>query len=502
MLSTTTIGQWLQPRKVILLLLLIIALGTFLRIYDLGTESIGYEEACSINLSTQSIASVIENAAPTQNHPPFYFILLHFWISLFGTSAVATRSLSAIFGIISILLIYQVGSTLFNRQVGLISGFLSAISQYYIFYSQFVRTYSLLLLLSLLSYLFFIKILKGDRKWHYPCYFLTNLLLGYTHIFGLFIIASQVLFFLLFWNKYQMQRVKFATTVAVTIVTMLPLVPLLGGRVVSLATGGFWIPEPSLTSIAMTLAHFSGFRWSQLLLPIFLLLIVIGFFTIKRVEGKWNWRGLSASIKGIGWNIKFESIEEILLLILWLSIPIVIPFIISKVTTPIYLTKYMIGASPAFYILAAKGMSNLTRKYVFYPVLVFIILLSSFGLYVYHEVDVRPQWKEAANFVELNSMSNDVIIHCSHIYQPPFDYYYKGDLPEFQIRQKLEETEEVATFVDDAVHGKDRLWLILGDGDQSALIRSYLIDSYGSGSIIIQEEFAKVSVILFNLSPP
>ena len=115
---------------------------------------------------------------------------------------------------------------------------------------------------------------------------------------------------------------------------------------------------------------------------------------------------------------------------------------------------------------------------------------------------MRPQWREAANFVELNSMRNDVIIHCIHIYQPPFDYYYKGDLPEFQIRQKLEGTQKIATFVDNAVHGKDRLWLVLGHGDQPALIRNYLIDRHGSGSIIIEEEFAKVSVILFDLSPP
>ena len=201
-----------------------------------------------------SITGVVANS----NRPPLYFILLNFWINLFGTSEAALRSLSAIFGIISILLIYQVGTALFNRRVGLISGFLSAISYYHIYYSQEARDYSLLLLLSLLSYFFFIKIIKQDKKWHYPCYFLANLLLGYTHFYGLLIIASQALFFLLFWNKYRLQRVKFLSTIGATIIALLPSVSFLVGRGVSLAEHGFWIPEPGLKSIGGTFTEFAG----------------------------------------------------------------------------------------------------------------------------------------------------------------------------------------------------------------------------------------------------
>ena len=98
MIALAKIGQWLSHRKIILLLLLIIALGGFLRFYDLGAESIGYEEAVSINVSSMDAASIVEEI-PNHNHPPLYFIILHFWMSLLGTGEIATRSLSAIFGI-------------------------------------------------------------------------------------------------------------------------------------------------------------------------------------------------------------------------------------------------------------------------------------------------------------------------------------------------------------------------------------------------------------------
>lgn len=487
-----------STRQVVLLLLLILALGSFLRIYDLGAESLWLDEACSIQESAMSIKGIAEHS----NQPPLYFIILNFWINLFGTSEVALRSLSAIFGIISILLIYQVGSTLFNSRVGLISGLLSAISSYHIYYSQEARGYSLLLLLSILSYLFFIKILQGDKKWYYPGYFLATLLLGYTHIYGLFIIASQILLFFLFWDKYRAQRVKFAITVGVTIVTLLPLVPLLGGRVVSIAQEGFWIPVPTLGAIWDTLATFAGSGGGQkFILLTFVLLAIIGFFSIKMVKRKWNWDEPMQSLSSLGRSIRLESIKQELLLLIWLFVSIVVPFIESKFMTPIYWTRYMIGASPAFYLLVAKGMGNLNRKWLFYPVLIFIILLSSFGLQSYYKNDVKEQWREAADLVELNSMRNDVIIFCASYCQVPFDYYYQGDLTELGIKKDIE-TGEIAASVDDAVHGKDRLWLVLSHGGQNAPLRFYLMSRYGSRSIIMAEYFVGIWVLLFDLPPP
>lgn len=477
-----------------------------MRIYDLGTESIWLDEAFSIDFSAYySVGSIIEESASTQTHPPLYFILLHFWINLFGTSEVATRSLSAIFGIISILLIYQVGSTLFNRKVGLISGFLSAISSYHIYYSQEARSYTFLLLLSLLSYFLFIKILRGDRRWYYPCYFLTNLLLGYTHFYGLFIIASQALFFFLFWNKYKPQRVRFLGTLVISIIALLPLVSLLGGKVVAIAERGFWIREPQLIDILGSLARFtgSGGAGQEFLLFTFITLVLFGLLSIRRLQGKWVWRRPLESLNGLSWSVRLESIEEELLLFLWLSLSIVIPFIESKIMTPIYLTKYMIGASPALYLLVAKGTDNLTNKRILYPVLAFVVLLSSFGLYSYYKSDVKPQWREVANFIEISSkVDTDVAVFCASYIQRPFAYYYKGELQQFGIGKNVEDTQELAALVDNAVQEKDRLWLILAHVDQKAPIRPYLEDRYGIEAVLLEQKFKGILVILFDFSAP
>ena len=155
------VKRWAISHRVILILLGIILIGSLLRIYHLGTESIWFDEAASIDGSKESLVSVIQSSGRLHNQPPLYFVLLHFWMLLFGTGEIAVRSLSAIFGIISIFVIYQVGCQLFNRKVGLISSFLSAISCYHIYYSQEARAYSLLQLLTFAVFFLFHQNIKN-----------------------------------------------------------------------------------------------------------------------------------------------------------------------------------------------------------------------------------------------------------------------------------------------------------------------------------------------------
>lgn len=494
--TATTLKCWTKTRGV-LLLLLILALASFLRIYDLGAESIWLDEAHSVIVSSQNFASVITEAASGQ-HPPLYFVALHSWISLFGSSEVSLRAMSAIFGIASVLIIYGIGYAFFNRRVGLISSVLSATSLFHIRYSQEARPYSLLLLLSLLSFLFFIKILKQDKKWYYPCYFLANVFLAYTHVFGLFTIAAQIFFLLLFWAKYQPQRFKLLAMQATTIAALLPLVLLLGPVARSIAQRGFWIREPSLTSILGTISAFSG---SQVLLVlIFFCLAVVAPFSIRRMDGRWILTKPIESLRSMSWNIKLEAIDEFLLLAMWLFLPIVLAFIVSKVATPIYVTRYLIGASPALYLLVAKGLSELNTRKVIYPALIAIVLLSVPGLANYYVHDVKEQWREVAELVELNSKENDVTIFCASYVQKAFDYYYQGELAKFGIDRNVEDTQELAASVNDATSGKERLWLILSHAGHDPPIESYLIDRLGSDSILTEQEFVGIRVLLFELT--
>jgi hypothetical protein len=63
----------------------------------------------------------------------------------------------------------------------------------------------------------------------------------------------------------------------------------------------------------------------------------------------------------------------------------------------------------------------------------------------------------------------------------------------------VSDIQKLGAFVDSAVDGKDRLWLILDGGGQTPPIRGYLVDRYSSKSIILEKEFHGISIILINL---
>jgi len=340
---------------VVLPVMLVLLVGSFLRFYQLGHESLWLDEGYTVSTIDRSVASIPLEAA-RGNQGPLYFVILKFWTTLFGTGELALRMPSAIFGIISVLLTYRLGAALFDRRAAIIAASLSAVSLFQIFYSQEARPYSLLLLFSLLSFLSFVEVLQHNSTKWYVLLFVSNVCVAYTHAFGLATIGIQSLFLLLFWGKYTLLMRRMLRTEAAVVITVSPLFLLLGSKAIQVARGGFWVPEPSLSTVYDTLLDLAGavFTWRLLLVCVALTPLVI-----ERTRGSWVWRRPLESLNGIGWSVRFEASDRILLLLLWLLLPILVAFAVSKVTTPIYVNRYLIGSSPALLLLVATGIRNL-----------------------------------------------------------------------------------------------------------------------------------------------
>jgi mannosyltransferase len=114
-----------------------------LRLYRLDAQSIWWDEAISVHLSTASIGEIIANRAGNL-HPPLYFLLLKGWVALAGISPFSVRFLSAWSNTLLIPGLYAFGRRWLDRRAGQIAAALAAIFPIYIVYAQEARVYAAL----------------------------------------------------------------------------------------------------------------------------------------------------------------------------------------------------------------------------------------------------------------------------------------------------------------------------------------------------------------------
>jgi hypothetical protein len=108
-----------------------------------------------------------------------------------------------------------------------------------------------------------------------------------------------------------------------------------------------------------------------------------------------------------------------------MGIPIILSLTISLISQPIYMPKYLILVSPAFYLLVSKGLTkkNLKVRYI----LVLILLIDSTMIsYSYYTNFNKEQWKAAAIYVEEREGAGDLIIINAYYLEINFKHYYNG----------------------------------------------------------------------------
>lgn len=177
-------------------LLCILFLAFTLRIINLGTKSLWLDEAINIEMAEKSIVSL------SNPLPPLYFGVLHFWLAV-GRNEVIVRSLSVIFGILSIFVIYKIGIILYSEKEALVCAFLLSISQPAIYYSQEATYYSLSILFSLTAVYFFLRFEEKPTNSNKALFLISMVLTFYVHYFTALLLFVFVIFKI--W-KYKINR--------------------------------------------------------------------------------------------------------------------------------------------------------------------------------------------------------------------------------------------------------------------------------------------------------
>ena len=145
--------EFIKQHIILIGIIVTLIVALVLRFKGLTFQSHWLDELFSASVSNPSHTFFsMYDTTVSDVHPPLYQTLLWVWYHVFGFTEFAGRALSATIGTLGIYAIYLLGKEFFNKEVGLYAAIIATMNYFLIYYSQEVRSYSLLFLLSTMSY--------------------------------------------------------------------------------------------------------------------------------------------------------------------------------------------------------------------------------------------------------------------------------------------------------------------------------------------------------------
>ncbi len=401
---------------------LIFIVNLLFKAYHAGHTGLSYDENFSAYFGQADIGEIIRFAAEDDPNPPLYLIIIHYWINLFGDSEYALRMLSVLANSFAAGLFFLFATRFFNWQTGIFASLMFLFSNEIYYYSEEVRTYSIILLCAISSFYLFLSLLERPRL-------LTCILLGAINaiLFYLHYVTGFILFIqFLLWPLLSVRPIKddHSARSKEFFVIGFPkkqLVYLVGSLVVFFAllypwldrvtqlffSGGkdFWLAKPTYRQFKDCIYEFFNnktmFNVHVAVLGALLLILVF----VKR------WRDKNLSIK--------------LLIFAFATGPLLVYLIyLAAGLSPIFLKRYVLFTLLGFMLLFAYTLSLVRIN--FYVKLAGMLVLSFFMFQsmTYPRAETDQYHKAAWFFKRVKApdtfITNDLPDLLSYYYEPRF----------------------------------------------------------------------------------
>jgi len=459
-----------------------------LRVYHLDGQSLWYDEGFSVYLSGMGLAEITARTAG-DIQPPVYYYLLHAWMLVAGRSEFAVRFLSVVFGSLIIPLVYVFTCRLLGQQTALLAAFLIVISPFNVWYAQETRMYTLVTMLGVLSSWLLLAALDTDgtapaaaRPWAnrsiWAAYALTNIVAIYAHYYAFFIVAFQAMFLAIWWLLAGRPAQTLRQGMAALLATILAYVPWAGFALNRYAVDeSYWQGTLSLDFVRKTLLAFATGHTvfeaqAQAITAGYIVLALAG--SVALVVHDHQTCRLATTFSGSAMQRKMKTGSgQLLFLVLYLAIPFLCLYLFSALR-PKFNPRYLMLASPSFFILIAAGLAwlasttRLLVRLVMAASLLFVVTTSGYALVnnYTNQVYVRDDFRSVAARIAADRQPDEAIILTSGHMFPVFDYYFKdGDVYRIPNLETLSTRAVLSYDVVDRLNeiavGHSGVWLVL-----------------------------------------
>ncbi|MCK4546895.1 MAG: glycosyltransferase family 39 protein [Candidatus Eisenbacteria sp.] len=489
----------------------LIVIGLALRLYRLGSQSLWIDEVLTfgdaglIYQEHTFLGSLLRNL-----HGPLYSLVFYGTWQLSGLNEFWLRFPSAVAGTVTLGAMYALASAVYDRHTAWWAVLLLALSPFHIWYSQEARNYSFVVLFVTLSMLFLHRFVTGGTARSWVNYVWTTAAALLSNLSCFLLLAAQGAIALVGGGS----RRRLWSLLPAGLVLILILLPWLlefnnrmdPGR----ALHGAPVAEEELLRGDTTFTP-----WG---IPFTFFVFGLGYSAgpslrelhmqsaLSAVAGEWAVVGLGALVFGLvaalgAWKTR-EDRRTLVGLLLYILVPMLVLSFLAVRNIKVFNARYVMVALPAYYLLLARGLSQVGRAWLRWMNLSLVLLLVLYSLsnYYFDPRYAKEDIRSAVDYVQEHAADDDIILmtNCRSV----FDLYYAGRPQVLDILDLLDQdpliTEEnlkqLAT-----IH--PRLWLVQvreWDVDPHGALEKLLMSRFG---LVDKQIFPGVRLSAFDLSP-
>jgi 4-amino-4-deoxy-L-arabinose transferase-like glycosyltransferase len=173
--------------------IVVVAAGLLLRFWT--RSGMWLDEALTVDIARLPLHQ-IPNALKHDGAPPLFYVLLHFWMGLFGQSNESTRALSGVFGVLTLPVVWLCAKRFAGRSVAWVALVLMASAPFAVYYATETRMYSLVILLSGCGFLALQRAVEAPRPLNLIAVALVTAALLYSQYWALYLVGVTGLWLL------------------------------------------------------------------------------------------------------------------------------------------------------------------------------------------------------------------------------------------------------------------------------------------------------------------
>ena len=389
----------------------ILVLGVVMRF--LAPSPLWLDEALSIHIATADIG--LAEALRRDGHPGLYYVLLGWWVDVFGDSDTAARALSGVFAVATVPIL-GLAARRHGREAAMATVLLAASSPYLVRYGTEVRMYALLVLVITLGWL------ALEAAWNRPA---PLPLVGvaaataaamHTHYWSFYALAAGGA--IVAWAGWSTPaRGKAAALLGAMALGAMTFVPWLGVFADQLRdTGTPWADRARPTEVFIeTLQGIGGNnRFEGETLGIVMAgLAVLGVFAVGAARD-----GVLA--------LRTRVPDSVRLPVAGAVMGLGIGAMVAIVTAGAFEARYAAIAIPFILVLAGRGVSVLDGRARL--IVLGLVVLLGFAISIDEARRTRSQGQQVAHTIDSRALLDDIVVFCPDQVGPATTHYLETDL--------------------------------------------------------------------------